>query len=156
MACNILAIRMVPWHEKTSEKHSDRTSGTLLRRCGPCARGACSGGFVHLGWTQHRRHGECRSQAYGLPARCLDTNICSCGITVVGALADSVGMDSDSNSLDWCMDSKDNSLDWCMDSKDNSLDWCMDSKDNSLDWCMDSKDNSLDWCVYCFCVYEHP
>src|SRR5450756_1244388 len=114
MACNILAIRMVPWHEKTSEKRSDRTSGTLLRRCGPCARGACSGGFVHLGWTQHRRHGECRSQAYGLPARRLDTNIHFCGITVVGTLADDVGMDPDSNPLDGYVDPDSNSLDWCV------------------------------------------
>src|SRR5664280_3778400 len=112
MACNILVIRMVPWHEKTSEKRSDRTSGILLSHCGLCARGTCSGSCVQLSWTQHRRHRECRSRAYGLSACCLGTDSCSREIIISGTLAGSVGMDSESNSLDWRMDSKDNSLDW--------------------------------------------
>src|SRR5664280_1195984 len=146
MACNILAIRMVPWHEKTSEKRSDRTSGILLPHCGFCARGTCSGSCVQLSWTQqHRRHRECRSRAYGLSACCLGTDSCSRGITISGTLAGSVGMDSESNSLDWYVDCR-----------SNSLDWYVDCRSNSLDWYVDCRSNSLDWRVYCFCVCEHP
>src|SRR5664280_2580041 len=145
MACNILAIRMVPWHEKTSEKRSDRTSGILLPHCGFCTRGTCPGSCVQLSWTQHRRHRECRSRTYGLSARRLGTDSCSRGITIVGTLADGVGLDPESSLLDWYVDCR-----------SNSLDWRMDSKDNSLDRYVDCRSNSLDWRAYCFCVCEHP